>query len=825
MTAALDPLAKLSRWVLWEVQERGGKPTKIPITINGYLAAVDDPTTWSTRAQVEEVARNRPNGSRGGIGTVLGDVGRYFLAGIDLDTCRHSDGTFEPWAQEVIARFDSYTEISPSETGAKTFFLIGVDDIPAIRQAMGTQHSRRWSRPGTVHPPAIELHISNRYFTVTDKLIPATPDRLRRVAVDCILWLIHQAAPAFAGKATPGNGDHSRSARALAAGGKLVRAGATFEQMCEGLRNHAEPEIRAWVREKGDTYGGRELRRIWEKVQEPPPEDEPTGWEEPQADAEPWPDMDAEWLCDKLRVFPESLGWRNGRDPPPQPTPTSDPPPEDVVPTPDPTAPSAPDELRQLRIDIGKLSAESTPEDINAILDRIAGGVPDEITREWLFKTLKAQAGTSVTAMRTRVEQAIKAAGRQRQWVRAPDWRDLLACDRYGTPLATASNVLIALRQAPEWKGVLALDQFHQRSFFVKQPPWPTTRTMPKPFEDADEARCLVWMQENGMPACRMEAVHQALAVVIDDRPFHPIRDFLDARRWDGKPRLATWLTVYLGVEPIENYTGPIGTCWMISAVARIYQPGCPAKYCIILEGPQDLGKSTALEILAGEYYTDDIAELGTKDASMQVGNAWIVELSELASVHKARVEATKAFMSRKTDHFRKPFGRHVIDQERQSVLAATVNPDDGEYLPDQTGNVRFWPVFCTAIDLESLRRDRDQLWAEAVHRYKNGEKWHIEDEDALTIAREQQEARTHVDSWTDIVAQYLRDNAYRHAVTTTHILSKVLFIHSKDHDKPKQSRIAIIMVRVLGWRRRKIGSRRWFVHPDFPDTDYPEET
>jgi predicted P-loop ATPase len=517
----------------------------------------------------------------------------------------------------------------------------------------------------------------------------------------------------------------------------------------------------------------------------------------------------AKWLCAQLRRTPESLGWRNGRDT--TPPPPSDPPAEDVV--------------RQLRVDIGKLSTQSTPEDINVILDRIADRVPDEIAREWLFKTLKAQVGASVTAMRTRVEQAVQRARRQRQRTRTPDWRDSLICNKEGYPLTTASNVLIALRQAPEWKGVLALDEFHQRPFFVKPPPWSILRKLPKPFEDADEARCLVWMQENGMPLCRMEAVRQSLAVVIDDNRFHPVRDSLDALVWDGKPRLPTWLTVYLGVEPIENYTGPIGTCWMISAVARIYEPGCPAKYCIILEGDQDLGKSTALEILGSPWFTDDIAELGTKDASMQVGNAWIVELSELASVHRARVEATKAFMSRKVDHFRKPFGRNVIDQERQSVLAATVNPDDGEYLPDQTGNVRFWPVFCTAIDLESLRRDRDQLWAEAVHRYKNGEKWHIEDEDALSIAREQQQARTHVDSWTDIIAKYLRDNPYRHAATTTPILSKVLFIHSKDHDKPKQSRIGIIMTRALRWRRKKTGARRWFVHPDFPDTEYPEET
>jgi predicted P-loop ATPase len=487
----------------------------------------------------------------------------------------------------------------------------------------------------------------------------------------------------------------------------------------------------------------------------------------------------------------------------------------------DPNPASAEELLRQLRIDIGQLNAESPPEVIATIVDRIAACAADEIMREALLKTVKAQTDTSVASMRAHIDQAAKAA-RKKPRDGAGDWRDSLSRDRDGDPFNTASNVLIALRGAPEWRGVLALNEFNQRPMLIQKPPWAKEWSKPRPFADADEARTLIWMQENGMPLCRMEAVHQALAVAIDDNRFHPVRDYLDARVWDGTPRLESWLTYYLGVAPVEHYTAPVGRCWMNSAVARIYRPGCQAKYCLVLEGDQDLGKSTALETLGGEWYTDDIAELGTKDSALQAGNAWIVELAELDSVRKAHVAAVKAFISRKVDRFRKPFGRNVIDQERQCVMAGSINPG-AEYLLDETGNVRFWPVLCTSIDLASLTRDRDQLWAEAVHRFKCGERWWLEDEQAVAAAREQQDDRTQGDSWAGAIKKWLDDHPVINAITTTQILSKALYIDLKDHDRPKQSRVGIIMRRELGWHRRKSGSHRWFERRDASDTEYPD--
>jgi predicted P-loop ATPase len=267
-------------------------------------------------------------------------------------------------------------------------------------------------------------------------------------------------------------------------------------------------------------------------------------------------------------------------------------------------------------------------------------------------------------------------------------------------------------------------------------------------------------VQREGIHLRGRPAIKTVMAGIIRDHVFHPVRDYLDGLRWDGEPRLDKMLITYFGVEEVPNYTTLVGSKWMISAVARIFQPGCIAKYCLLLLGPQDIGKSTALSILGGEFYTDDISDLGTKDSAMQNAGVWIVELAELASTRKAHIDSVKSFISRTVDRFRPPYGTHVIERPRQSVLAGTVNPSDS-FLKDETGNVRYWPNTCTSIDLDALRRDRDQLWAEAVSYYRTGENWWLETEDVIQAAREEQAAHAETvedHPWFSIIEHWLRD-------------------------------------------------------------------
>lgn len=461
-----------------------------------------------------------------------------------------------------------------------------------------------------------------------------------------------------------------------------------------------------------------------------------------------------------------------------------------------------------------ELTKESPPEDVRGTLAQLA--FSDPLMVERVLGLIKQKTGLPLPALRKAVGQIRREAIQRPETEPRPEWVSEIRLNREGEPVPDAANVLIPLRQAPEWRGVIGYDEFHQRPMLMRKPPWNTRWSGPAQFADADEARALVWMQNAGIH-CRIEAVRQALAIIADENRFHPVREYLNSLKWDGTPRIDNWLSYYLGVEPIENYTEAIGPRWLISGIARIYEPGCFAKYCLVLEGEQDLKKSAALEALGDPWFTDHVSELGTKDSSMEVGNAWIVELAELDSVRRAHISAIKAFISRKTDKFRKPFGRYIIDQPRQCILAGTVNPST-EYLSDETGGVRFWPVTCTSIDIDALRRDRDQLWAEARVRYEAGEKWWLDAPEMLSAARSEQDARFAADSWEEAIASWLTANPLLQRVTTSEVLKSVFDLPIAEHDRAKQTRVGTILRQRLLWRSRRtrISGKpdRWYERP-----------
>jgi hypothetical protein len=192
------------------------------------------------------------------------------IGGVDLDTCRMPDVSIEPWASEIIERFTSYTEISPSSTGVKVFFRYRVAALPELRAAMApAKHGREFKRGGGDHPPAIELHLSNRFFAVTGQRLDGTPEALAIVDKEILLWLLHEAGPAFVrstsdARPRSGGADNSRSAIAFRKGLEMRRAGASFKEFCAALR--ADPATADWYTEKGIAADGRQLKRIWERA-------------------------------------------------------------------------------------------------------------------------------------------------------------------------------------------------------------------------------------------------------------------------------------------------------------------------------------------------------------------------------------------------------------------------------------------------------------------------------------------------------------------------------------------------------------------------------
>ncbi|MCL4850046.1 MAG: bifunctional DNA primase/polymerase, partial [Bryobacteraceae bacterium] len=187
----------------------------------------------------------------------------------------------------------------------------------------------------------------------------------------------------------------------------------------------------------------------------------------------------------------------------------------------------------------------------------------------------------------------------------APTWREHLIVNRDGGPKPLLANAITALRMAPEWAGVLAFNEFSLGTVALKPTPWPGAGAGAE-WTDHEDRLTANWLQRQGM-FVSVEVAGQAVQAVAKDRRFHPVREYLDSLTWDGTKRIDSWLSLYLGAEP-NDYTAAVGERWLISAVARIYQPGAKADCCLILEGPQGLKKSTALKTIAGEWFSDEIA-------------------------------------------------------------------------------------------------------------------------------------------------------------------------------------------------------------------------
>jgi hypothetical protein len=283
----LTRLAPLMRWVLWRNEQRKGRATKVPKRISGFDASSTDAKTWATRAACE-AARERIGAD--GVGIILGDLGNgYTLAGIDLDSC-FSEGATTAWAESVLHQFGTYAETSPSGTGCKLFFLLRGGDMPRVRDLMGGKLGRTWKAQGAGdHPPAIELHIGGRYFTVTDKAL-GEPD-LATISPDEIALLMTFASKTFApqpdanGKAQTGR-DQSRSARAFEIAGRIRANGGDYSAFIAACRD--DTACKSWLLEKGLANREREAKRAWENATKgttaPPPHD--------------WPELDASILAD-----------------------------------------------------------------------------------------------------------------------------------------------------------------------------------------------------------------------------------------------------------------------------------------------------------------------------------------------------------------------------------------------------------------------------------------------------------------------------------------------------------------------------------------------
>lgn len=324
-------------------------------------------------------------------------------------------------------------------------------------------------------------------------------------------------------------------------------------------------------------------------------------------------------------------------------------------------------------------------------------------------------------------------------------------------------NVKIALEYDPLLKNRLINDTFAHRLQGICPLPWEARKNKPAgtvfKWEDKDDNGLALYIKRVlGFYAPNITAA--GLLEFSGKIEFNPVQEYLKSCKWDGVPRLDTLFIDYLGAAD-NLYTRAVTRKAFTAAVARAMTPGCKYDNMVILSGPQGIGKSTLLSIMAGDWFNDSIRTFEGKDASELLQGTWLVEVAELDAFRGSDVSRIKQFLSVRTDKFRKAYGRNTGEYPRSCVFFGTTNAS--EYLRDKTGNRRFWPIDtsvqpATKNIFNQLQNERDQLWAEAFVRWQAGEPLYLEGE-VKKIAEEYQEGHRETSAREATVLGFISKN------------------------------------------------------------------
>jgi predicted P-loop ATPase len=375
--------------------------------------------------------------------------------------------------------------------------------------------------------------------------------------------------------------------------------------------------------------------------------------------------------------------------------------------------------------------------------------------------------------------------------VKSPKWADITD---EGDPKRTYRNSRAAITAL----GIAcSYDEFHDRMLVAGHP----INEWAGELSDAVNVMLRqVIIEQFGFDPGKDNVADATTELCLENR-FDPTRDYLDGLVWDGTARLDNWLTTYLGAED-NNFNNAIGRLTLIAGVRRVKEPGCKFDYILTLEGPEGTKKSTSIVTLAGiENFSDQtILTASDKEQQELVSGVWLYEIADLAGMRRADVEKIKAFASRTHDRARPAYGRRRVDAPRRCVFFATTNED--EYLQSPTGNRRFWPVKTGTINIEALRRDRDQLWAEAARIEAKGEPL-ILPQNLWSEASSAQDERRQHDPWddtlTDIKGHLCTDTGQAEERIRSDELFKYLDIPTSKATNADALRLKRAMRR-LGW-------------------------
>lgn len=337
------------------------------------------------------------------------------------------------------------------------------------------------------------------------------------------------------------------------------------------------------------------------------------------------------------------------------------------------------------------------------------------------------------------------------------DWILELTCDSKNNNLPTIDNCIKIYSNDRKLKEKIAYNVFTGRHTILGAVPW-DDRTEEREWVDADDAG-LRHYTESIYGIKSKAAVQDAWTLVSKSNGYNPVLDYLQSLQWDRVPRVETLFTKYLGADD-NTYTRAVTRKSLVAAVARIFVPGIKYDSVVTLVGPQGCGKSFIIHRIAKNWFSDTLTTVQGKEAYEQLQGKWIIEIAELAALRRNEIEAVKHFTAKSEDSYRAAYDRHTEVRKRQCIFFGTTN--QYEFLRDQTGNRRFWP-----IDTHPERAEKnvfsdlndyevDQLWAEAVQMYKNGEKIFMDTDELRVLAEQEQNNHFEESPLTGDVVKYL---------------------------------------------------------------------
>lgn len=390
-------------------------------------------------------------------------------------------------------------------------------------------------------------------------------------------------------------------------------------------------------------------------------------------------------------------------------------------------------------------------------------------------------------------------------------WYDDCVLGKGNKPLSIVANAVVALHHDHNIRDAYAYDELLRAPVMQHEIGQPLM-ALERAVREEDVVDLQKYLQRAGLTSISRETTRDALALHVRERSFHPVREYLSHLVWDGVPRIGVWLARYLGTG-LSDYAKHIGRLFLIAMVARIKEPGCKADHMLVLEGPQGELKSTACQILADPWFSDNLPEVNSgKDVSQHLRGKWLIEVSEMHAMNRAEAALLKSFISRTTERYRPAYGRLEVIEPRQCLFIGTTNQDS--YLRDPTGGRRFWPIKTGAngkLDIDGLQRDRDQLFAEAQHCYLQGDPWWPDKSFEKDIIAPEQAERYEADAWEDAISQWLRMQV---KVTVFQVAQEALGFDKSRIGTADQRRIAAALEQ-CGWRRLpREGAHRYWGRP-----------